>query len=382
MLGAGWATSLALSLVGALFFVLGMARVDQPVASRARAHARTSGRAGTASPPIAGRPGTVDQLRAGMAGYRFQLPLSFHPISSGVKGGIVGGLLMPIPALAYGILSDHGIWFPVNLLAGIVLPGISGEHDCISSTIFSSVRLSWRFSIHATFSLTFGLLFGVISPTLPPIPGGPIIAGGVLMPFLWSGLCHGFMGIINPSLQRHVNWFWFVVSQVVYRRGHVDRRHQVPEGASPAGRQRPARAVGIAGPSEGGGHPETARIAAGRRCIRDCGSRRASRAHRPFEARLQSRRPISSRVGRCRYWRILLAAQADAICPAGPGLLIDGPHRRVRSHSMFCFVATAQAVMAPTANSVRHRRSMTSCSSLWFPTTSSSKSSRRAGPAR
>ena len=85
-----------------------------------------------------------------------------------------------------------------------------------SSSIFSSVRLSSAIVVHATFSLTFGLLFGVVSPTLPPIPGGPIIAGGVLMPLFWSGLCHGFMGIINPSLQRHVNWFWFVVSQAVY----------------------------------------------------------------------------------------------------------------------------------------------------------------------
>ena len=43
-----------------------------------------------------------------------------------------------------------------------------------------------------------------------------MIAGGVLMPLLWTGLCHSFMGIINPPLQRHVDWFWFIVSQAVY----------------------------------------------------------------------------------------------------------------------------------------------------------------------
>ena len=57
----------------------------------------------------------------------FSFPEKIHPISAGVKGGIVGGLVMPIPALAYGLLSGHGIWFPVNLLAGMVVPGISGE---------------------------------------------------------------------------------------------------------------------------------------------------------------------------------------------------------------------------------------------------------------
>jgi hypothetical protein len=122
---------------------------------------------------------------------------------------------MPIPALAYGVLTARGIWFPVNLLAGIVLPGISGEFP-YELVRFQLGAFIVAILVHATFSLTFGLLFGVIAPALPPMPGGPIIAGGVLMPFLWSGLCHGFMGIVNPSLQKHVNWFWFVISQIVY----------------------------------------------------------------------------------------------------------------------------------------------------------------------
>lgn len=150
-----------------------------------------------------------------MAGYRFQLPESFHPISAGVKGGIVGGLVMPLPALMYGVLSGHGLWFPINLLAGIVVPGISGE-SAAQLEQFQPVALVIAIVIHATFSVTFGLLFGVVSPTLPSLPGAPVIAGGVLMPLLWSGLCHSFMGIINPPLQRHVDWPWFIFSQAVY----------------------------------------------------------------------------------------------------------------------------------------------------------------------
>ena len=73
---------------------------------------------------VSGRPSTVEHLRSGMPGYRLRLPTEVHPISAGVKGGIVGGLVMPMPALAYGLLSGHGIWYPVNLLAGMVLPGV------------------------------------------------------------------------------------------------------------------------------------------------------------------------------------------------------------------------------------------------------------------
>ena len=59
-----------------------------------------------------------------MPGYRLRLPAKVHPISAGIKGGIVGGLVMPLPALAYGLVSGHGIWWPINLLAGMVLPGV------------------------------------------------------------------------------------------------------------------------------------------------------------------------------------------------------------------------------------------------------------------
>jgi hypothetical protein len=254
MLGAGCATSVALSFVGALLFVLGMAGwIRQLLPGRGHMHEPFVAQA-LRRRPIAGSPGTVDELRPGMAGYRFQLPISFHPISAGVKGGIVGGLLMPIPALAYGHESAHGIWFPINLLAGIVIPSISGE-DLRQLESFQITAFVVATLIHIAFSLTFGLLFGVVSPTLPSIPGGPVIAGGVLMPLLWTGICHGFMGIINPSLQKHVNWFWFIVSQIVFGLAMsivVVRSEKVY--IPPAGRG-PLPPAALPGPSQDGGHP-------------------------------------------------------------------------------------------------------------------------------
>ena len=215
LLGAGWATNLLLSVVGAVLFVLGLfGWISQLLPGRGHLHEPLVGQAPRPL-PVSAKPGTVDQLRAGVAGYRFQLPESFHPISSGVKGGILGGLVMPIPALIYGVSSGHGIWFPINLLAGMLVPSISGETTAALEQ-FQLSALVVAIVIHAMFSVTFGLLFGVVSPTLPQGYGMPVIAGGVLMPLLWTGLCHGFMGIINPALQRHVDWFWFIVSQAVY----------------------------------------------------------------------------------------------------------------------------------------------------------------------
>src|SRR5580704_19421232 len=46
---------------------------------------------------VVGVTGTVGQIGPGRPGYRLQLPEKVHPISAGVRGGIHGGLVMPIP---------------------------------------------------------------------------------------------------------------------------------------------------------------------------------------------------------------------------------------------------------------------------------------------
>ena len=161
---------------------------------------------------------------------------------------------MPIPALAYGLISGHGPWFPINLLAGMVVPGIAGA-TAAELEQFRWGSLILAIVIHATFSVGFGLLFGVVSPTLPPIPGGPVIAGGLLMPLLWTGLCHGFMGIINPLLQEYVNWPWFIASQVVYGLAMsvvVIRTEKVPAAQVAGG---PGKLAGFPEPGPWGGRP-------------------------------------------------------------------------------------------------------------------------------
>src|SRR5205823_6627099 len=75
--------------------------------------------------PVKRALGGVQEMRPGMPGYRVRLPEKVHPISAGIKGGLVGGLVLPIPALLWVWFSNHSIWFPVNLLAGMALPGVA-----------------------------------------------------------------------------------------------------------------------------------------------------------------------------------------------------------------------------------------------------------------
>src|SRR5262249_30325869 len=161
---------------------------------------------------VTGAAGGVGQLRPGVPGYRFRLPEQVHPISAGLKGGLVGGAVMPLPALLWGLLSGHGLWYPINLLAGMVLPGADRmggaelEQFHVSLLLVASI-------IHVVLSVVIGVIYGVLLPTLPEVPR-PIAWGGLLMPILWTGLSYVTMQVVNPALPGKVNWPWFLVSQL------------------------------------------------------------------------------------------------------------------------------------------------------------------------
>ena len=119
---------------------------------------------------------------------------------------------MPIPALAWGLLSvHHSIWYPVNLLAGMVLPGVGAMNlDEFHLSLFITGVV-----IHVSMCLAIGLMLGVMLPTLPNVPKS-LAWGGLLMPLLWSAVSFVLMGIVNPLLGRHVEWPWFILSQFAF----------------------------------------------------------------------------------------------------------------------------------------------------------------------
>jgi hypothetical protein len=164
-------------------------------------------------------PGGVERLRAGMPGYRLRLPQDVHPISAGFKGGIAGGALMPVPALLWGLfISGHGLWYPVNLLAGMVLPFPTDmDYNQLTQYLgdFHGSLLLVAIVIHAVMSVVIGLIYGVLLPTLPEVPR-PIAWGGLLMPILWTGVSYVAMQVVNPALPGKVSWPWFLLSQFVF----------------------------------------------------------------------------------------------------------------------------------------------------------------------
>jgi hypothetical protein len=143
-----------------------------------------------------------------------------HPITGGLLGGAVGGALMPLPAVLWSLANGKGLWYPVNLLAGMLIPNLvrpdlpPQEIERIL-TEFHGDWLATALVIHGLASLAFGAGYGLILPKLGRFPG-PLAWGGLVMPMLWTSFSFGLMGVVNPLLQQRVDWPWFIASQFVF----------------------------------------------------------------------------------------------------------------------------------------------------------------------
>jgi len=146
-----------------------------------------------------------DQIRA-------WLPVHTYPVSAGVKGGLAGSVAMAVLACAYGLLKVGSIWYPINLLAAVVYAQ-SMKLGPAELNAFHLDSFTIAVGVHAIVSTLVGLLYGAM---LPMFPRRPIVLGGLVVPVLWSGLLHPTLNLLNPLLASHIDWFWFVASQVAF----------------------------------------------------------------------------------------------------------------------------------------------------------------------
>ena len=115
---------------------------------------------------------------------------------------------MAVLAVLYGIISGHGMWYPINLLSAGFFPA--------RATVAQIAAFHWDALIIATIihlicSLLVGLLYGA---ALPMFPRRPILLGGLIAPILWSGLLHSMLEAVDPVLNQRIDWLWFVISQI------------------------------------------------------------------------------------------------------------------------------------------------------------------------
>lgn len=162
--------------------------------------------------PIQVETRSVVRLHAGEHGHRVRIPEQVHPYSAGLWGGLAGGAAMAALACLYGLIAEHSIWYPVNLLAGTVIPYLGNESIAYLKA-FHALPFFAALVGHLGGSILVGIIYAVMLPMFPKY--APFWAG-ILMPLFWSGLVATVLNIINPVLNERINWPWFVVCQLAF----------------------------------------------------------------------------------------------------------------------------------------------------------------------
>ena len=161
--------------------------------------------------PITPRTAKVQRLMV-QSRHRQRIPAEIHPYSAGVWGGIIGGIVMAVVATIGGVIEQGSIWYACNLLSASILIGVESqtiEQLCQFDTLSFIVAML----IQAIMSVLVGLIYGV---TLPMIPRFPLLFAAVFVPLVWSGLTWATISVINPALQDHIDWLWFIGAQITY----------------------------------------------------------------------------------------------------------------------------------------------------------------------
>lgn len=149
---------------------------------------------------------------AGSSTHEQVQPVETFSLIAGIYGGLAGGTAMLVPALLYGLVRYHSIWYPVNLLAAGGFPSWANETNAFLA------EFHWRGLIAAAIIHTVtcplvGLLYAAV---LPMSPKHPIIKAGFVVPLFWSLMLYGVLGLISPILNQRIDWAWFIPSQLAF----------------------------------------------------------------------------------------------------------------------------------------------------------------------
>jgi len=245
LLGAGLLTHAAVSIVGGVLALVGAVGWWREVLPFPKVERISVLRRGIAPIPKAPDVETVQRPVATL-GTRLRLPIEVPPFSAGITGGIAGGIAMAAVALAYGLLAERSLWYPINLLAAA---GLSNLATASTSELcaFNGAAFVVALLTHGAISLLVGLLYVLI---LPMLPRRHLLWGGVVAPLLWTGVIWAVLGIVNPVLDARIDWIWFVASQISFGlvAGLVVAR--TPTVRTPQTGRVPGASGGNAGPSD------------------------------------------------------------------------------------------------------------------------------------
>ncbi len=209
LLFAGLVTHWTVSVVGALILSRAVAGWWHNVIPHEEHEAVEVEEVYRPAPVVAGAR-SVSRLQLGEGGHRVRVPERIHPYSSGFWGGLAGGTAMAALACLYGLVAQHSIWFPINLLAGAVIPNM-GNESIEQLRTFDALAFGAALVGHGIISILVGVLYAVM---LPMFPKYAVLWAGIISPLLWSGMVATTLDVVNPAMNSRISWPWFVAAQL------------------------------------------------------------------------------------------------------------------------------------------------------------------------
>ena len=213
LLGVGIVTTLVVSLVGFIIGLIAAIGWFRSVFPTPKHTLYPLAEADHRPAPVRVSPRAIGHLRYGESSHRVRIPVEVHRYSAGILGGLAGGAAMAVLAMAYGLIVQHSIWYPINLLAAAGVPSLANA-SLETLRAFNAAGLTVAILSHLAFSILVGLLYTVLLPMLPARLEW--LFGGVITPLIWTALIYPIFNLINPALAARVDWGWFVVCQVSF----------------------------------------------------------------------------------------------------------------------------------------------------------------------
>jgi hypothetical protein len=213
LVAAGVVTSLVVSLVGLIIGLIGAIGWFRDVFPTPKHELYPLAEADRRPKPVKVSPRRISHLHYGETGHRVRIPVEVHRYSAGIIGGLAGGAAMAILAMAYGLVAQHSIWYPINLLAAAGVPSLANA-NLETLRQFNAAGLTVALLSHVTLSILVGLLYTVMLPMLPAKLEW--LFGGIITPLMWTALLYPVLNLVNPALAARVDWLWFLICQVSF----------------------------------------------------------------------------------------------------------------------------------------------------------------------
>lgn len=212
LLFAGLVTNAIVSWVGAVLFVCGAVGWWFDVLPHEKHECVPLQAEADRPPPIEPQTAAVAHLRAGEGQHRLRLPVAMQPYSAGLRGGAAGAVAMAVVAMAYGLIAERSVWYPINLLASAILPAMNLA-NAEQLRGFDAAALGAATLMHGGLSMLVGLVYAALLPTLP---GRTLLWGGIVAPLAWSAVAWVSLSVVAPALNDHIQWGWFIASQAAF----------------------------------------------------------------------------------------------------------------------------------------------------------------------